>query len=510
MILPLGRFIDELQVCVSGYLIIAIALVLFVQASNVYPQLLLARLFFSLGGAAVATMVTAVLPAVTAPPAGPPAETRPTRVAQALASNGHVPSPSIESEVTITPERFVSRGSQRKDPQTASAADSDVAKSTSRVAGFVGMATGCGALIALAVFLPLPAKFQYAGVGEKAALKDSFYIVAGVAFVLAAWCFFGLRSIQGAPGHHPQAPKGPGSEHGVLRSTGPLAEMLKSFRTAVLAGFRISEIGMGYLGGFVARASSVGISLFIPLLINAMFLSSGLCDSNDAKDNPTGLPDIKRKCPRAYIVAAEVTGITETVALIFAPIFGYWMARSSKKHLPLLAASVAGVVGYSLFANTFDPDSSNTVKRVAALVSASLIGISQIGAIVCSLGTLSKGVLLEPQNPYSTLPVRVNQENGIDAEEAEPLLTSTKRSGNGRRLSDLKGSVAGVYSLYGGAAILILTKVGGLLFDKVSLAAPFYIMAIFNAILMVVCAILSIWNPNTSSASGGAQATRET
>jgi MFS family permease len=39
-------------VAVVGYTIIAISLWVFVQAKNVYPQLLLARLFFSLGATA--------------------------------------------------------------------------------------------------------------------------------------------------------------------------------------------------------------------------------------------------------------------------------------------------------------------------------------------------------------------------------------------------------------------------------------------------------------------------
>lgn len=39
-------------VCVAGYTIVGLALFLFVQARNVYPQLLLARIFFSIGGAA--------------------------------------------------------------------------------------------------------------------------------------------------------------------------------------------------------------------------------------------------------------------------------------------------------------------------------------------------------------------------------------------------------------------------------------------------------------------------
>jgi MFS family permease len=39
-------------VCVLGYTIVGAALLLFVQARNVYPQLLLARMLFSIGGAA--------------------------------------------------------------------------------------------------------------------------------------------------------------------------------------------------------------------------------------------------------------------------------------------------------------------------------------------------------------------------------------------------------------------------------------------------------------------------
>jgi len=39
-------------VCVAGYTIVGAALCIFVQARNVYPQLLLARILFSIGGAA--------------------------------------------------------------------------------------------------------------------------------------------------------------------------------------------------------------------------------------------------------------------------------------------------------------------------------------------------------------------------------------------------------------------------------------------------------------------------
>lgn len=477
----------------AGYLIICLSLALFVQAKDVYPQLLLARLLFSLGGAAASTMVTAILPAVAAPSAEIPLEHPQIVVAPVSDGNGSVCRDSIASELTITPARFISRSSRRKDPSQASSSDADVASSTSRLAGFVGMFTGCGALIALMIFLPLPAKFQYAGVGEKAALQYSFYIVAAVAFLLAVWCFFGLRRLEGQP--RDQSPRRMADQDAkrvdILLDT--LRDMLNNFGTAFLIGFRRSDIAIGYLGGFVARASSVGVSLFIPLLVNAMFLSSGLCAGKESNDDPTGLPDIKRRCPHAYVVAAMMTGVAEMTALVFAPIFGYWMAKTSKKELPLLVASVAGIIGYPLFANQFDPDDTHTAERVTSFVAVCLIGVSQIGAIVCSLATLSKGVLRESPKPTSN-GVQVAAPAAEPSEvDTEPLLANDEEHDRDIPLSSLKGSVAGVYSLYGGAAILILTKVGGLLFDKVSLAAPFYIMAVFNAILMVTCAVLTLW-----------------
>ena len=55
----------------------------------------------------------------------------------------------------------------------------------------------------------------------------------------------------------------------------------------------------------------------------------------------------------------------------------------------------------------------------------------------------------------------------------------------------LKGSIAGIYSLAGGAGILLLTKLGGALFDSWTPGAPFFIMAIFNAMLLVAVLLVS-------------------
>jgi MFS family permease len=483
------------QICVLGYTIIATSLVVFVQAKNVYPQLLLGRLFFSLGGAAVSTMVTAVLPTMSFvaqenpnPESAPPSD--------AFEGNGHGPSPSISSELTITPARFQSHSEPPAAAQLQAGRSHQLLRSSSsQIAGYVGVFAGCGALLALLLFLPLPARFQQSGSPPDRALQYSYYIVAVVALVVAIVCYVGLRDLKG------EGAKGWTSRHGVSKSS--IKQLWEYFRTALTLGLTNSEISLGYIGGFVARASSVGISLFVPLLVNASFTSSGQCSKNG--DVPGGLPDLKRRCPEAYILAAELTGVSQLVALICAPAFGYASAKVGTT-ITLMFAAAAGIVGYPTFATHFSPKGHQAIS----FFSVCLIGISQIGAIVCSLATLSNGVL-DPPTMNKRLEMPQSHSNDdvqsprVQSELYEPspdeqtgLLPGTQTE-QVLDLSEVKGSIAGVYSLYGGAGILLLTKLGGYLFDKVSFGAPFYIMAAFNGILMVVCVLISAFRRSWSN-----------
>lgn len=465
---------------------ICLALILFVQAKNVYPQLLLGRLFFSIGAAAASTMVTAVLPTMSYADG-----TDNVSGQRAFGGNRHAQAPSIASELTITPDRFRSASGQPNSAPSSGLRIAEQMASTSKVAGFVGMFTGLGALLALLVFLPLPANFQRKGVSPGLALQYSYYIVAAIALVLSFVCLLGLSKLKSESKkgwrYLTRGLNGSDDKPNIQKAA---SETSQSLYRALVCGFQRSDIGIGYLGGFVARASSVGISLFIPLLVNALFLSSGLCDPHAVENNPAGLPDIKRKCPRAYIVAAELTGVAEVVALVAAPLFGYWSAKTSMKSLPLAAASLAGIVGYPLFAARFNPDDENKADRAMAFVAVCLIGFSQIGAIVCSLASLSKGVLSDAQDARyiaqsSEIPhTHTSAGPDQDMSESQPLLPAERHA---QTLSELKGSLAGIYSFYGGAAILLLTKAGGALFDTVSEGAPFYIMAMFNGLLLLAC-----------------------
>lgn len=467
----------------------ALALVLFVQASNVYPQLLLGRLFFSVGGSAISTMVTAVLPVVTG-------------------STGDIQEQhaALSTDSTLTPDRPPSPDVADEEDEAKTVGSSP----SSRLAGFVGMCAGCGALISLALFLPLPTRFQKAGLSPPQAIRNSYYIVALVAVLISICCLFGLRNLPGEEGkgwkvlwssfkRHSHENGYEDHEYG--------AENLpywKQLSTALVLGLENQDILLGYIGGFVARASSVGISLFIPLFVNHYYRSSGLCDDHHPPNeiSGAGLGDIKKSCSGAYILASILAGVSQLVALLAAPWFGFWSAKSRRYHIPLLVSALAGIIGYLSFALVPSPQFKGPDGNGGVFVLMAFIGISQIGAIVCSLAVLSNGILKiteedniprEPTNQaiaenidellsHQTEPsTNANEQQALLSRPLTPNLNPSRR----QQYSQIKGSIAGVYSLYGGAGILLLTKLGGFMFDALDSGSPFYLMAAFNAVLFV-------------------------
>lgn len=379
----------------------------------------------------------------------------------------------------------------------------------SALAGFVGLFTGCGALVALSLFLPLPAQFsRREGVTPAQAVTYSFYVVGAVSLFVAVFVFFGLAGLKGEEGKGWRMLLGSkkqnhsASSHDATLPGGSKPSKPLAYHRLLLSSLRLGltdpHIAIGYLGGFVARASTVAISLFIPLYINTFFISNGFCQGSP--NDPS--PELKKECRAAYILSSILSGVAQLIALLCAPLFGYLSARRWKGiNLPILVSTLCGVVGYVVFPQLQSPEYKDIDGRggsgVVFLVVA-LLGISQIGAIVCSLGSLGRGVLCAdlptaylPTEP-SSLPGRAH-----GGSEADPLLEngSSQRTEDGEKLVSrvqLKGSVAGVYSWCGGAAILLLAKLGGYLFDVASRGAPFYMMASFNAILLVAVVAIDL------------------
>lgn len=417
------------NVSVLGYVIIAASFFLLVQSVNIYPQLLLGRLLFSLGASSASTMVTAILPLMVSKL-----------------------SPHIDGQPILNS----SCQAQSKNPVH------------SRLAGFVGFFTGLGALLAVGVFLPLPSRLQQRGLPPEVALADTYYIAGAIGLLIAIVCYVGL-------GTDSVTVDAKGGDFADARRLG--ARVLASLAylpKALRLGFAKPSLGLGFLASFVARSSSVGISLFIPLFVNARLCHHPAHDVGDVKEN----------CRQAYVVAAQLSGISQLFALLFAPIFGYLPSQHGHFHVPLMAAALSGIVGYITFAKMNTSEVSPILFVVVAL-----LGISQIGAIVSSLSLVSSSVLEEASPSQSTVPSTSSPagDHGVTT----PLLNGRPR---GQTHEYLKGTIAGVYSFSGSLAILILTKLGGLLFDLLGSETPFYLLAFFNFLLLVavlVCGVLA-------------------
>lgn len=184
----------------------------------------------------------------------------------------------------------------------------------------VGLFSGLGALLALGVFLPLPARLaDKPGWTQGHAVVVAYWIVAAVAVVAAVACATGLPRREGIGRastwtevkmwawvkiwggdpynlHGHDADEAGGYHDEERRGTSGLTGLWE----AVKVGGRDGRILVGYVGGFVARASSVGISLFIPLVVNHWFVETGQC-------RPVTDPEeSKRACRNAYILASSM------------------------------------------------------------------------------------------------------------------------------------------------------------------------------------------------------------
>ncbi|KAI8907611.1 major facilitator superfamily domain-containing protein [Powellomyces hirtus] len=375
----------------AGFFIMAIGLAGFTFPTKLYPDLLLVRLVFAVGGAASSAMMTGVL------------------------------------------------------------ADYAAEESRGKVSGLVGLVSGCGALIALFVLLRLPPKF---GDGTHG-LRVTFFITAGISVAAAVLMWTALQSssrMRLAVSHSttsspPLSPISvadsaernlsteailtPQPAPASLHHRKPLKTIAKE---GILAG-RDLRILLGYAGSFLARGDTIILTLFLPLWVYKYYLDSGMCTAPGGPEDP----DIKTHCREAYLKASVLSGIAQTFALIGAPIFGYLTDRFYRP-FPILFAGLLGVLSYALVHMQSVP-----TQRIMFLYMI-LIGFAEIGLVVGSLA----------------------------------LVTATYVPAH------IRGSVAGMSSLFGAAGILLNTRLGGALFDSWVSTAPFFIMAILHVVFCLV------------------------
>ncbi|EWC47848.1 hypothetical protein DRE_02730 [Drechslerella stenobrocha 248] len=217
-------------IAASGYFLVGLAFIAIVHVRTVYPGLLLARVLFSMGASATVVSVTAVLPEISTlspnltatpkpgqhqnTPADPPerpslSKSTPQGNQASSSSRSDIagPSSSTSTTSTLAPPSDPSRPAKWRPPSRSRSRQQQKEQSkqipkpiTGTLSGLVGLMTGCGALIALVFFLPLPAKLSKdKHMTQTEALRHTFYAVAVASWAVALAVFIGLRG-QGVGG----------------------------------------------------------------------------------------------------------------------------------------------------------------------------------------------------------------------------------------------------------------------------------------------------------------------
>ncbi|KAI3661478.1 hypothetical protein MP638_007208 [Amoeboaphelidium occidentale] len=411
-----------------GFVLMGLSMLLYTFAQNVYPQLLLMRLLFGMGASATSSMVTAVL-------------------AEYITEYG--------------------RG---------------------RISGIVGLITGIGALSGALGLSRLPTIFHAKGKDLVYSLRLTYLICGGISICVAVLLAFFLKphktvsevdddteeregvfispkdensqkgsnesmtvSVDGCPhmfvtkdgvtvehvvgGPSPERCTMPGYYEAVGQNG---SQKKKSFWALVLEGFYIAlekpYIMLAYFGGFVARGDSIVVTLFLSAWIDKYYRDNQLCNTDASGD----LENPLKKCAEAFTMSSTYSGIAQSLALVFAPVFGYLCDKIGRSKAFLFAA-VLSFCGYFPFWFVTNP-----VRNIAVYLLMCLVGIGEIGMIVTSLSLAT-----------AKLP------------------------------NDIRGSVSGCYSLFGGLGVLVLTYCGGLLADYWILTAPFVLVSFFTLAIIV-------------------------
>ncbi|KAG5421201.1 hypothetical protein I9W82_000291 [Candida metapsilosis] len=286
-----------------------------------------------------------------------------------------------------------------------------------KFSAIMGIATGLGAIFSVSMLVTLPSKLaEWSDL--KSGLEGSYVVVSGFALVSFGILFAFLYK----PREQLET-----SQHRQFLKEG--ISFAKGSKEAQLA----------FVGAFVARSTTVATTLYIPLVVYNWYYNIGGCQS---KDNWAG----KLTCYDGYIFSAILTGVAQTIALVSAPFWGY-LSDSNRvgKFWTLAIAGLCGILGNFGLSLTTTMTNYNP-KTVWCFLSVSIIGLSQIGLIICSMSILS----------------------GID------------------NAQQIMGSLSGLYSFAGGLGIMIITLLGGLIADA-WIVGPFFILGLFNVVLLAAC-----------------------
>ncbi|MCG5212041.1 MFS transporter [Streptosporangium soli] len=265
--------------------------------------------------------------------------------------------------------------------------------------GLIGVFGGLGAVLAVLVMVRLPDALEGSGLDPVAATRLAFLLVAAGILVVAAVLWLTLSKAK-------------------VTTTGERTPLPRLVREGV-ALVRDPGVALSYAASFVARADLAVVVAFMTLWIVDSATRAGTLSSAEALAR-----------------AGAVVGISQTVALLCAPLFGWLGDRMRRQDLVILAQTVAAAAYLStlLIEDPLGP---------GMMLVAVLIGIGEIAGITTA------GPLLAQQ-----VPARV------------------------------RGSAFGVHTLCGAAGIMTVSALGGVLYDTWRPAGPFVLSGVLGLLVV--------------------------
>lgn len=310
------------------------------------------------------------------------------------------------------------------------------ARKNGRLAALLGVATGLGAVFSVSFFLTLPVHLSnhFPDLTRAASLRSAYMVLGAVACAAGVVVFLFAYDCVDQRKHHSAA------------AAAPTVGYLQLLRQGFEASRHSRDVQLAHVGGFVARATAVATSVFIPVMVYKFYSAIGACGDAPELSTPP-----KTDCYDGYIFLAILTGVAQTVALVSSPVWGLvadmrrWGSRTTL--VAALVCGMAGCFGLCLSgsaADVYDP------RCVSCFVLVSLIGLSQIGTVISSMSLLS-------------------DVGAHDLSKGHQVI----------------GSISGIYSLCGGVGILLITAIGGRWSDS-WVFGPFLLLGAFNVVLIAV------------------------
>lgn len=302
-----------------------------------------------------------------------------------------------------------------------------------RVAGMVGFATGLGAIFAafglgrIPDFLDRIFASDASHRSANGAVKAMFLISGGLQLVNALITFAFL--------HTPATESHSGF---IRRQQQRKMSILERIHKGVSA-MRNPLVCLAYASGYVARADSIALNLFIPPWVDRVLTEKGICPSQ------VGAGDVYVRCKEAKRLSSSLIGTGHLAMLLAAPFFGIISDRIGSVRA-LNIPALAGFIAFGVLAMSVDdPQAKSTYLPVA------LAGMADIGMIIVSMAIIAQ--------------------------------VSTDRH---------RGAIAGVYSFFGALGIIVTSKLGGFLLDRSSKQThAFYTVALPSGLVLLASLLLS-------------------